>query len=464
MSSTDLEEEQGQFDVSQLLDPTLDREHILGYAPPLLEMWAAFAHKYQKRGVLKELLLRGPAMGESSVVAITAGWQPSEAGQTEGTQQTTEHVRGGFMHFLPPFHIPEVAWMTGVGISITPWQAPSLGGVRIVPHTNPEDVQTIITYEYPAELFMQGLSREVHQDPQQSKRSRERLHLDKYCTDHLIATGALPYGSIEDGADPPDFVGRIARKDRAVECTQLTVPNRREANGLFKAVRRAVLSAARESRERFTKLRGCVVYMFFMHSTGSLGLPPRVIDHHAVDEIIDALGKYDADPLRLWLTNDAEMPNRPDLAAVTTSYGCTLYAVPMAMAAPVTCFFIETGFELGYGIPTIHRQSEAWRDLANIVARKDKKYTDDLLITVGGPDADGFAFPSEEWVATLALEGQDRALVTQHLKRVRLHFWSTGRIVELAPERSEIAGQTYPGGFIPAHNLAVLVGDSIQTD
>ncbi len=450
-------EEYSDSDVSRLLDPTLIREHRWDYAPPLLEMWAAFAWHYRQKGVLRELLLRGPSKGEVSAIAVTAGWQSYEAADQAPTQDPPEPPTGGFLHLLPPFHADEDVWVTGIFAGVTPWQAPSLAGLKVVPESDPNAPRVIVTFEHPAEVFItpEPLDKRAR-DLLRLKQFKERMHLDRYCTDHLLATGVLPYESVANGADPPDFAGQAAGEDRAIECTQFTVRGRRQAHGLFKAVRQAVLVAARDSREQFARLHGCVVYMYFGGGSGPIGLPPRDTDSEAIAEIIDALAHYDADPLRLWVERGAEMPERPDLAPTTTAHGCTLYAVPMALAAPVTSFFVATGFELGFGMPTTHRPAEAWEDIIRLIERKDKEGADDLLITASGPEEAGFSFPSEQWIATLGLEGPRAAPATRHLKRVRLHFWNTGRIVELVPEVKEVASPKFPLGFIPPHLLAAL--------
>jgi hypothetical protein len=185
--------------------------------------------------------------------------------------------------------------------------------------------------------------------------------------------------------------------------------------------------------------------MWFADAESPDGLPPRAGYTEAVNEIVETLARYDADPRRLWVANGAGLPDHPDLAPARTSQGCTLYAVPMALACPNTSFFVATGFELGFGVQTTHRAEESWTEILRIIATKDREGTDDLLITVSGPNDDGFAFPSEELVATIALEGRVNPPATRYLKRVRLHFWNTGRIVEVVPRVAEVAAPTFDG-------------------
>ena len=42
-------------------------------------------------------------------------------------------------------------------------------------------------------------------------------------------------------------------------------------------------------------------------------------------------------------------------------------------------------------------------------------------------------------------------MTTQYLSRVRIHFWTSGRIVQLVPKRQEIVEPNFRGGLVPAH-------------
>lgn len=451
MSQDEPDQEGSRVDVSNLMDSTLSREHAWGYSPQLLEMWAAFSRFYRERGVLRELLLRGPEMGQVSAIAVTAGWGPKATRDESLTTDASETSTGGFLHFLPPFQLDQDMQLAAFRAGMTPWQSAAHAGIDAFADNDPSERRLILTYEHPAEVFVTPAPFDKRsRDLLNLKRFKEQMHLDRYSTDLLLMTGQLPYGSVVDGDDPPDFVGTTAHGDRTIECTQFTLESRRQSHGLFASVQQAVLLAARQSRERFIRLRGCVVYMYFNQSTVLLGPPPRRADTAAMEEIVEALAQYDADPQRLWILDDAEPPDSPDIAAVTTSFGCTLYAVPMAMAAPVTSFFAATGFELGVGVQTVHTREEAWRQIEEIVTRKDKQGTDHLLITVGGPDDRGFAFLSEELVASMGLEGQHPPQTPRHLKSVRMHFWSTGRVVEVLPEVTEITDPAYHG-YVRSH-------------
>lgn len=232
----------------------------------------------------------------------------------------------------------------------------------------------------------------------------------------------------------------------------MTVIERRAAFGLFKRVRAALVRSAAESRSRFAALAGLVVYMSFEGAAGKPEFPPGSSDANAVSKIVERLSEFRPEIDPTWVEGDIPPVQAPPITMGSTSFGCRFHAAPFTNALPDTPFFISTGFEVGFGMLSIHRPAGAWQQVVEIVERKDREGTDDLIITVGGPDRDGYAFPSEELVADLALRFAAQPPIAQHLSSVRLHFWTTGRIVQLIPERAEIVEPFYRGGLVPSHS------------
>ena len=85
---------------------------------------------------------------------------------------------------------------------------------------------------------------------ERTKEELERLHLDQYCTDHLLATRQIPYTQLERGSGRVDFSGVQADAERVVgiDMTQFALASRRRAEALFGLVLDAVLDRPRSSQ------------------------------------------------------------------------------------------------------------------------------------------------------------------------------------------------------------------------
>ncbi len=434
--------ERDEIDICDLLDPALKREHLWAYGAPLLELWAAWMHRFREQGRLKEMLLRDVSEGNVEVLAVTVGVKPIEDIPPTEVVGSETSSSGGFLHFFPPFQIAEDMLVTSLLYRPQPWFAPSLAGFVGYPVRDPEDMQWHITYEQPIQLLAGApLDRWTH----------ERLHIDRFCTDYLLRHGRSPYESLERGSDPPDFMGLTDGKRLGIECTQLTVQERREAFGLFKRVRGGIVDAVGESRSRFAHLRGLAIYMRFQRGDGQEDLPPAATDSQAVSEIVEAFADFHPDIDALRTPGGAPPEQAPPLTIGTTSFGCSFHAAPLMNAMPDTPFFIATGFEMGFGLLSLHQPEAAWQQIVKAIGRKDKQGNDDLIITVGGPDREGYAFPSEELVADIALRLPVDPPPAKHLTRAWIHFWTTGRIVQILPERQNTVEVAYRGGLTPSH-------------
>lgn len=202
------------------------------------------------------------------------------------------------------------------------------------------------------------------------------------------------------------------------------------------------------------------MYLRFEGSGDRPEFPPPVSEPAAVAEIVDKLSAFRPEIKPTWLEGGILPEKAPPISIGSTTFGCTFHAAPFGNALPDTTFFTATGFEVGFGMLTIHRPADAWEQLVNIIRRKDKAGSDDLIITVGGPDHDGYSYPSEQVLADLALEFSGVPPETHYLSTVRLHYWSTGRIVQVVPERLEVVEPLYRGGLVPAHLHLGSVPDS----
>lgn len=174
----------------------------------------------------------------------------------------------------------------------TPWGAPLLLGLAGTDPAAPEDPRTLLVYEWPVEAANVG--RAIGQG------ELEELHLARLQSDVLAAEGTTPFKSVGRGADPPDFVATYRGQSVGLELTQLTLPDRRLAHGLFRLVRDALLKADRRDLQH---LQGCVLYMWFGDEGDPLGLPHRRSEDVPLQAIVDAVIEYELAPGRMLMPN-----------------------------------------------------------------------------------------------------------------------------------------------------------------
>lgn len=341
-----------------------------------------------------------------------------------------------------------------VGTSFTyllPWNAPALMGMSGTSASRPDTLTALVGFEWPI----------PHLTPTEeiSKPELERIHLDRYFTDYLFATGTPPFlnpTQTEPGADPPDFTVSTSKGQEGVDCVQLTLNSRRSVNGTFQVIRKAILQ---EPRHRFAHLAGHVVYMWFVTEQNDPRKPPRPSNRAQIAAVIDALANYRMDPNAFMYQPehpDEGMPERLDNVAFDrSSPGTMFYALPMQGAAPSSMLFLRTGFEIGMAYSTSDNADAIWQELLRVVRDHDQDTTDHLLITVGGPNKEGFIFPSESYLIDVALSAAEPLRELRHLSRVSLHFWENGRIVELYPTLAS-GPVIYPGKFSPPYFSATI--------
>jgi hypothetical protein len=267
------------------------------------------------------------------------------------------------------------------------------------------------------------------------KSDLEIVHLDRYCTDYLLARGELPYVGITRGSDPPDFVGKALDGQLIrIDCTQLGLRERRLAHSLFKMLRKRLLT---EPRERLVHLRGLMIYVSF-HQDGGQALPPRRSSAGEVEDVFDAIMDASRDKIR-------GVAGEP--AITERSF---LYAIQMVKAVPATEFFRRLGFEIGLNYSTSHSSKTFWNEIARLAAGHDKGTADELLITASAPCRDGFIYPSEEAFAELVFYADRHAIKCNNLRRIVLHSWFNGAITQIFPKYEQIARPMF-GGHVAPH-------------
>jgi hypothetical protein len=332
-----------------------------------------------------------------------------------------ESVRpGGFLHSVPA-QVEEVLIATRMFGRLA-WNVPALQGAAGHPPDDREHRKLHIAFEWPIpQLF-------VPESVRLQQRDLERLHLDRYCTHHLLVTGHLPYESEPEVSESPapDFVFHESHGPMGVDCAQLFVPGRRNAHGSFKTIRRAILQ---QPRHRFARLAGLIIYMWFTEGD-RLGLAYSAATRKAaISDAVDALAAYQPDRSLSWVEGDPPDPH-PGLAGVTVG-DCTFHGVPLDVAPP-TPFFTRMGFELGMAYGTTVDAAMGWDVLAGLVADHDQPGYDHLLVTIGGPDRDGLAYPGEELLGSEMLREPPRLAKPDHLSKVILHSWELGGITEVS--------------------------------
>jgi hypothetical protein len=344
---------------------------------------------------------------------------------------------------LLPVHLSEEITAAAISAAILPWGPPRFMALTGTATADNAEIAAI-TGEWPATA--PSPVRDIE------KQELERLHIDQFCTDHLLATGVLPYvkiGAVSAGQDPPDFnVVRADGSSAGVECTQFAIEAQRHAHALFDGIRRAVLAA---DRARFTHLAGATVFMWFRADDGRPSLPPRASDQEAANAVVEGLAEYKFDPDATKVPGGDLPQQAPDIGITNTKFGCGFYAVPMVGAAPATSFFAATGFELALSFQLTYRQEEIRTALVDAVAAKDRPESDELLITVGGPDSHGLTFTSEFFLLDFMLRAGDPMIPPpNHLSRVLVHVWGTGMVVQLCPSFVVVSTGPY-AGLTPSH-------------
>jgi hypothetical protein len=334
------------------------------------------------------------------------------------------------LHLLP-LHLDTGWLMENFLFAMLPWGCPSLLGIAGATAGGPTFV---VCYESPVSRAEgPGLI---------DKESLERLHLDRYQTDVVVA-GGTPYARATRGADPPDFsVTDVAGATFGLECTQLTLSRRRLATAAFDVIRQAI---AQEPRSRFLHLAGWHLYMWFRSDAAiALGLPPRPADRPAIEAILAALDAYRPGhdvPLA------TELPDSmPAITFAGTTDGARFYAVPMINALPLSLFFAATGFELGLAYSTTHTAQDGWDEIMRLVADHDRPGVDHLLVSVGAPNSKGMSYLAECFLLDFMLAQPHVLTPPVHIRRISVHSWPSGSIVELLPTPTTVARDLYPGG------------------
>ncbi len=340
---------------------------------------------------------------------------------------------GGFIQMLP-VHLTEGMTCTAIQAAVLPWGSPS--HMAVVGHSVTDNsVQMIaIGYEWPTAW--------LRTTEPISAFDLEWLHVQRFRSDHVLGLGAHPFWNVQQGGDPPDVIVETQDGVLGIECTRFAIPMRQRAHGLFRAIRQRI---GMTGPEHFAAVAGQVVYMWFNDDDASQGLPFARPETEAAQTLVESLAEYRPTPEQLWIAS-GNLPDRaPELPLIRTGHGAAFYCIPMMNSVPDTMLFSYAGFEVGLAYTTSHQSATEWESLWQRVIQKDKPGNDWLLISVGAPDNRGTTFPSEEALADFLLNNPAPLASPVNLRRVTMHFWSSGRAVDLWPERRDVFGPLYQG-------------------
>jgi hypothetical protein len=362
-----------------------------------------------------------------------------------------------------PFRPDRDVVIESESIGLAPWNVLTLLGIRGRAVDDGEEV-VVVSLEWP---------RPYSAAARVEKREMEAIHVEQFCTDHLLSLGRLPYDLIESSTGArPDFIAQEGEQSFGLECAQYTVQSRRHAAALFEDVRDAVMKAP--DRRRFAHLRGRFVFMWFRRADGRPELPPKARETDAVVAITEALTEEiplapaaEVEPAEAPPEFPGEQLGIRNVGLPGSDFECGFYSVPMRGAAPAGTFFARTGFEIGLSYQTTQTRTAAREELLRLISEHDKPEVNHLLISAGAPNRAGLTFISEAYVLDFLLSGPDLAIpAPSHIKRVLIHFWGLGRIIEVHPSLKGISTDLY-AGYVPSHFLgaarAVEASDGERT-
>ena len=276
----------------------------------------------------------------------------------------------------------------------------------------------------------------------------EMLHLQRASVDARLAAGSDLFHAAQKGNDPPDAIVHIGDQQVGWELTTFSIESRRLAHDLFIRVRGKV---AFQQRHRVGHLTGHIVYMWFGAEGHGSGLPYRRNDDAAVDQLVEALVQYQPDPTHY--TAEAQGGPPAQLPAVFDTVNApgdvAFFCTPFLNAVPTSPLFTLTGLEVGLAYQSVHTAHAEWQKLRATIHRKDHPGNKVLLISVGAPDRLGHQYPAEEVLAGFLL-AHPESVKSDHLSAVILHFWSTGRAVNILGDKPQELWRPIYQGVAPA--------------
>ena len=374
---------------------------------------------------------------------MTTPAQPSAAKQPQTSFVT-----------MLPMHIDERTTLTHMVVTASPWGSPLLMGST---GTNSAgEPVLILVNEVPVNFI-----RPAQALDEPDKWQLEMLHLQRATVDARLGGGSDLFHAIEKGNNPPDATVHIGDRQFGWELTTFSVQSRRLAHDLFMRVRGKI---AFQQRHRVGHLTGHIVYMWFGMADQKTGLPYRRNDDAAVGQLVEALVSYQPDPTHYSVETQGAPPDQlpTGFDAVNAPGDVSFFCTPFINAVPTSPLFSMTGLEVGLAYQSTHLAHSEWEKLRTAIRRKDRPGNNTLLISVGAPDRLGNQYPAEEAIAQFMLANPE-SVASDHLSAVILHFWSSGRAVNiLGGQPEEIWPPIYQGLSPASQPFAASVAGSSE--
>ena len=276
-------------------------------------------------------------------------------------------------------------------------------------------------------------------------KEKELFHIQRLAVDCRMATRGELFDAITGTDEPPDFHVSLNGREFGWEMMEFAIEDRRQAQGLFYNVASRL---ADQQRHRIGHLSGYQVYIWFGAAWDAASLPFKKNDETSYDELVESLVAHVPDPNQ-YKVRGGEFPQQFDARPVRTTADVQYFTIPLLGGVPASPFYAMTGMHAVLVFQSDHTAPEEWGKLRMAIGRKDKPTNDILVISAGAPDKLGRCFVSEEVLAEFLLDHPER-ITAEHLSSVVLHFWSTGRAVELLGDHPKELWPALFQGWSPA--------------
>jgi hypothetical protein len=270
-------------------------------------------------------------------------------------------------------------------------------------------------------------------EPFASKELLERAQLEKYRLDYLLHFGFVPFEAVERGGEPPDFIVKRTGGEWRIDCAALALQSRRLAESLFSRLIRRLAQGGSAWRN----LAGCDVLISF-NSPGHL--PPAKNDISIDEEIETALTSMVVDHERLaQLSKKIAAEGFPkqwpsDVKIATIKHDSFfIVANPLPAWCPRNQFETSLGFRRSLQYPIVLK--EITSEIMRMVSQHDNSATQHLILSIGGPNLEGFSYPAESLLEKILEDSPIQLVEAHYLEQVTAHVWNTGKLIEISVAR-----------------------------
>lgn len=265
-----------------------------------------------------------------------------------------------------------------------------------------------------------------------NKQAMELAHLRHFHTNLQKEHPQYAFSEFWEGSDPPDFEIRRGEHIAGLELTMYTLPKRREQVKFFARIQEKAKELAKSGS--LMGLDGIHVEISF----GELGGKPSHIGEDVLNELMKEfieLTKRPREPIPL--DGDFRNPPYPQGQEGWVGNGSIHWVVATVSNQPFrgSPLADATGFEMTYTHRAHTTCNQILDHLQNCINSKDKPGADELLISVGAPDTDGWLIFAESRGLTQCMEAwEGRTVPPKHLKRIFVDIWGQERIFVIHDE------------------------------